>query len=50
MASAATNGLDTVKGAVQTGETAYNITAMSGAIAKSGSIGTLTVKIETVEG
>ena len=50
VASAATNGLDTVKGAVQTGETAYNITAMSGAIAKSGSIGTLTVKIETVEG
>ena len=50
VASAATKGLDTVKGAVQTGETAYNITAMSGAIAKSGSIGTLTVKIETVEG
>lgn len=50
VASAATNGLDTVKGAVQTGETAYNITAMSGAIATSGSIGTLTVKIETVEG
>ena len=50
VASAATNGLDTVKGTVQTGETAYNITAMSGAIAKSGAIGTLTVKIETVEG
>lgn len=50
VASAATNGLDTVTGTVQTGETAYNITAMAGAIATSGSIGTLTVKIETVEG
>lgn len=50
VASAATDGLDTVKGTVQTGNTAYNITAMAGAIAKSGSIGTLTVRIETVEG
>ena len=50
VASAATNGLDTVTGTVQTGETAYNITAMSGAIATSGTIGTLTVTITTVEG